>query len=285
MSEGVLASVACFSSSHAVWRALEQKFSSQSKARLLQLKNQFSTIRKGGQTISDYVDKVQAIADSLAVAGSPILDQDLILQLLNGLGPEYDPVVSGITARSDSLTFEEVQALLLSHESRLEHHSSLTDHSMKLQANIAFTGSRTNPYRPPQFSKTGARSNFRSHNPPNRPLCQLCLRYGHTAPVCHYRFDKNWVTPKPGSSTHSQNQPPPKAFLTEHEFDYDPQAFAASFVPDFGDDSGWFVDTGATNHVTNDIGHLDSATVYPGSEGLAVGDGQANREGVAQGDS
>ncbi|KAF4373765.1 hypothetical protein G4B88_009339 [Cannabis sativa] len=120
MIEGVLTSIASFSSSHA-----------------------------GGQSISDYVDKTQAIADSLTVAGSPILDQDLILQLLNGLGSEYDPVVSWITARSDVLTFEEVQALLLCHESRLEHHSSVTDLSMKLQANVAFTGSRNPLYRPP----------------------------------------------------------------------------------------------------------------------------------------
>uniref|UniRef100_A0A803PJV9 Retrovirus-related Pol polyprotein from transposon RE1 n=1 Tax=Cannabis sativa TaxID=3483 RepID=A0A803PJV9_CANSA len=136
MTDAVLASVANFTSSHSVWRALEQRFSSQSKARLLQLKSQFSTLRKGGQSISDFSDKVQSIADSLAIAGSPIQDQDLILQLLNGLGPEYDSVVSGITARSDDLTFEEVQSLLLAHESRIDHHNTVADLSMKLQANV-----------------------------------------------------------------------------------------------------------------------------------------------------
>uniref|UniRef100_A0A803NPY8 Integrase catalytic domain-containing protein n=1 Tax=Cannabis sativa TaxID=3483 RepID=A0A803NPY8_CANSA len=253
MTEGVLASVASFSSSHS-----------------------FSTIRKGSQTISDYVDKIQFIADSLAVVGSQIDDQDLILQLLNGLGPEYDPVVSGITARSDVLSFEEVQALLLSHESRLEHHSSVTDHTMKLQANVAFTGPRNNTYRPPQMSKPGGRGNYRGPTSQSRPLCQLCLRYGHTAPVCHYRYDRNWVTPKQGSNNSSatNNNNPPRAYMAEHEFDYDPQAFATSFIPDFGDDSGWFVDTGATNHVTNGLENLDSAVAYPGSEGLAVGDGK-----------
>uniref|UniRef100_A0A803Q2Q9 Reverse transcriptase Ty1/copia-type domain-containing protein n=1 Tax=Cannabis sativa TaxID=3483 RepID=A0A803Q2Q9_CANSA len=94
MSEGVLASVANFQSSYVVWQALEQRFNSQSCARLLQLKNQFSTIRKGNLSISDYADKVQNLADSLAVAGYTMNDQDIILQLLNGLGPEYDSVVS-----------------------------------------------------------------------------------------------------------------------------------------------------------------------------------------------
>uniref|UniRef100_A0A803PRX7 Reverse transcriptase Ty1/copia-type domain-containing protein n=1 Tax=Cannabis sativa TaxID=3483 RepID=A0A803PRX7_CANSA len=236
-SKGVLASVASFSSSHVVWRTLEQEFSSQSKARMLQLKNQFSTIHKGGQSISDYVDKIQAIADSLAVAESPILYQDLILQLLNGLGPAYDPIVSGITARSDVLTFEEVQALLLAHENRLEHNSSVTDLALKLQANVAFTDSRNNPYRAPQSFKNGA-------------------RIGTTGP-----------------ST-STNNSTPRAYVTEHDFEYDPQAFATSFIPDFGDDSGWYVDTGATNHLTNGLDSHESAIPYPSTESLAVGDGK-----------
>uniref|UniRef100_A0A803QAA5 Reverse transcriptase Ty1/copia-type domain-containing protein n=1 Tax=Cannabis sativa TaxID=3483 RepID=A0A803QAA5_CANSA len=92
-SEGVLTSIANFQSSYMVWKALEQRFNSQSRARLLQLKNQFSTIRKGNLSISDYADK--NLADSLAVAGSTMNDQDIIMQFLNGLGPEYDSVVSG----------------------------------------------------------------------------------------------------------------------------------------------------------------------------------------------
>uniref|UniRef100_A0A803Q5W2 Reverse transcriptase Ty1/copia-type domain-containing protein n=1 Tax=Cannabis sativa TaxID=3483 RepID=A0A803Q5W2_CANSA len=93
-------------------------------------------------SISDFVDKVQSITDSLAAVGSPILEQDIILQLLNGLGLEFDSVVSRINARSDLLSLKEVQALLLSHESRLEHHSALTDLTMQMQANMAIGNSR-----------------------------------------------------------------------------------------------------------------------------------------------
>ena len=116
MTEGILATVSNYTTSHSVWSALEQKFASQSKARLLQLKGQLSHIQKGSLTIFDYVDKIKNICDSLAVAGHPISDFDLILHLLDGLGPEYDPVVSGLTSRGDTLSLEEVQALLLSHE-------------------------------------------------------------------------------------------------------------------------------------------------------------------------
>uniref|UniRef100_A0A803PYF2 Leucine-rich repeat-containing N-terminal plant-type domain-containing protein n=2 Tax=Cannabaceae TaxID=3481 RepID=A0A803PYF2_CANSA len=96
---------------------------------------------------------------------------------------------------------EEVQPLLLSHESRLEHHDTVTDLNMKLQANVAFSISRTNSYRPSQGSKIGSRG----------------------------------INSQPSNTSN----PSPRAFITEHEFDYDPQVYATSFILDFGDDSGW----------------------------------------------
>ncbi|KAM6556730.1 hypothetical protein CsatB_003749 [Cannabis sativa] len=111
------------------------------------LKSQFSTIRKGNLSISDYTDEVQNLIDSLAdVAGSVVNDQDIILQLLNELEPEYDSAVSGITARSDLLFIEEVQALLLSHESRSDNHNVVNELAMKIQANLTYGNSRSNAY-------------------------------------------------------------------------------------------------------------------------------------------
>uniref|UniRef100_A0A803QAA2 Retrotransposon gag domain-containing protein n=1 Tax=Cannabis sativa TaxID=3483 RepID=A0A803QAA2_CANSA len=134
LSEGVLTSIANFQSSYMVWKALEQRFNSQSRARLLQLKNQFSTIRKGNLSISDYADK--NLADSLAVAGSTMNDQDIIMQFLNGLGPDAIPWFRVLQRRSDLLSLEEVQALLLSHESRLENHNAVNEMAMKMQAKL-----------------------------------------------------------------------------------------------------------------------------------------------------
>lgn len=273
MTEGVLATVASYTTSHSVWTALEQRFASQSKARLLQLKGQLNSLHKGALFVSDYVDKVKSLCDSLAIAGHPLTDFDLVLHLLNGLGPEFDPVVSGITSRSDVLSLEEIQALLMSHEARLERHVSVMDLSSKLAANLA-VGNRSGPFRP---SGRGALPDNNSRFPNkghgyrapnlNIPLCQVCMRFGHTAAVCHYRFDRSWITPKTSSS---QSQ----VHLTEQTLDYDPQAFVAQAIPDFGDDSGWFVDSGATNHVTYSGDILDSAAPYTGQETLAVANGK-----------
>ncbi|XP_060957927.1 retrovirus-related Pol polyprotein from transposon RE2 isoform X2 [Cannabis sativa] len=276
MTEGILATVACYSTSRSVWKALEQKFASQSKARLLQLKCQLTNLQKGNLSISDYVDKIKFVCDSLAIAGHPVNDFDLILHLLNGLGPEFDSVVSSITSRSENLSLEEVQALLMSHESRLERHTTVLDISTKMAANLTL-GSRTGGNRhyhntgkgqhTDNAGKTGNRGyGFRSVNN-NRPLCQVCMRFGHTAATCHYRYDRNWVTPK-------APHPQPQANLAEHTIDYDPQAFLAQTVPDFGDDEGWYVDTGATNHIAQSTDNLESIIPYSGQETVAVANGK-----------
>uniref|UniRef100_A0A803QN75 Retrotransposon Copia-like N-terminal domain-containing protein n=1 Tax=Cannabis sativa TaxID=3483 RepID=A0A803QN75_CANSA len=222
MSEGILGSVAAHSTSFEVWKSLEQKFSGQSKARLLQLKSQLTNIQKGNMSISDYVDKIKSICDNLAIVGCIVNDQDIELQLLNGLGPEYDSVVSGITSTNESKSLEEIQALLMAHECRLERHHSVSNISNKMAANLAVGNSRTgynssrNGNFRPFFQQN--RSNEAARNPNNfpprylnsnsRPICQVCLKVGHTASVCHYRFDKNFVTPKNNSQS-------PKAYLAE----------------------------------------------------------------------
>ena len=68
--------------------------------------------------VEDYCMKMKALVDKLACAGSPLNDRELLLHILNGLGPGYLDLASFITAcRMD---FDDAYALLLTHESRLE---------------------------------------------------------------------------------------------------------------------------------------------------------------------
>uniref|UniRef100_A0A803Q8R6 Retrovirus-related Pol polyprotein from transposon TNT 1-94-like beta-barrel domain-containing protein n=1 Tax=Cannabis sativa TaxID=3483 RepID=A0A803Q8R6_CANSA len=182
-------------------------------------------------SIAEYVEKAKATANALAIAGFLVTTQDLVLQLFNGLGQEFDPVVSGITSRGDHLSFEEVQALLLSHETRLEHHNSVTDSSLKMQANLSMNQSR-NGGNHGSGASTRTENNeigrgngqYFGRGTGSKLLCQVCLRFGHTTAVCHYQFDKKFVTPK-----------------------------------------------GATNHISYGTTNLDTATPYHGTETLAIG--------------
>ena len=69
ISEGMLGHVVRCASSQQIWSTLTSLFSSNSKARLLQLCFQLQMLKKGSMTIHDYFLKMKGIADTLASTG------------------------------------------------------------------------------------------------------------------------------------------------------------------------------------------------------------------------
>jgi hypothetical protein len=55
----------------------------------------------------------------LYIIDHPILDDDLTLYVLNGLGPDFQEIAAPICAREKSLAFEELHDLLVGHEAYL----------------------------------------------------------------------------------------------------------------------------------------------------------------------
>ncbi|KAG6735438.1 hypothetical protein POTOM_061954 [Populus tomentosa] len=107
-------------SSHYAWKALEKTFSSSSRARIMQLRLELQSTKKGSMTMIDYIMKVKAAVDSLAAIGEPISEQDQVMNLLGGLGADYNAVVTAINIRDDKISIEAVHSMLLAFEHRLE---------------------------------------------------------------------------------------------------------------------------------------------------------------------
>jgi len=124
ISENVLIQVVSHTTSAAIWSALAKSFSSQSRAWVIQLRTELINTRKGAQSAHDFFMQVKCMTDELAVAGHALHCDEIISYLLSGLGHDYDSFVTTITACTDSVTLEEVYALLLTTESRLQHHNS-----------------------------------------------------------------------------------------------------------------------------------------------------------------
>ena len=84
IGQSVIGQVTDCRSSREVWNTLEQLFSQQSLAKFLQLKHQLQNVKKGSNTISEFVLKTKTIGDSIKAAGQIVSDFDLILSILNG---------------------------------------------------------------------------------------------------------------------------------------------------------------------------------------------------------
>ncbi|KAK1552652.1 hypothetical protein Q3G72_020893 [Acer saccharum] len=125
INQNLIGQVIDCKNSQEVWSTLENLFSQQSMAKILQLKHQLQNVKKGASSINDFVLKVKTIGDNLKAAGQVVSENDLILSILHGVGSEYDTVVSMITSQRSSMTLQEAQYLLLNLEQRIAEQNSV----------------------------------------------------------------------------------------------------------------------------------------------------------------
>ena len=186
-----------------------------------------------------------------------------------------------VTSRDDfAWTVPDVAALLLSFETRLEaaKQSAVSLEGSQPSLNVAF---QSQPKREgfSQQSRGGyvarhdGRGGMRSgrggrggRNFGNKVICQLCQKPGHGADRCWHRFEHNFAPAPPQNQMHQPQQGNPSANVA--------QAWGPSFQPalsvaspsDYNFDGStvtpWYPDSGATNHVTNDLNNTMEVNNY-----------------------
>ncbi|KAH9782586.1 hypothetical protein KPL71_008966 [Citrus sinensis] len=336
ISEGTLGLVINLDSSYTVWKTLEKKFGVQYEAKVLQIKYEINTLKKESMNVEDYCMKMKALADKLACAGSPLNDRELLLHILNGLGPGNLDLASFITAcRMD---FDDAYALLVTHKPRLEQQEQ--DAKTVFNANFAqgmFNGTgRSFPLRIffgfngfnggySGFGGYGSGqnmhqmkgkvfngmsptmpSNFSGNSHQNAAsisyeviICQICSKSGHSADVCWYRFNEDFI-PAP-SRVYNKGKTPKFAYMTNFE----PVNYMPSYMPSFDEysagmspvcmpgfhtpyspgtaymanfegpaDESWYFDSGATHHLPNNMTNIHIREEFKGNDQLIIGNGQ-----------
>lgn len=132
-----------------LWMRVTRLFASRSKARVMQFKLQLQTLKKGGQSMKDYLSKMKKHVDMLAACGHPISEEDPVLYILGGVGVEYESVVVHITSRSEFLSPADASALLLAHEGRIESYNVTTDNMLPTvhATTLSHSKNRENSYQ------------------------------------------------------------------------------------------------------------------------------------------
>ncbi|RYQ94570.1 hypothetical protein Ahy_B08g089505 [Arachis hypogaea] len=288
--------------SHEIWKRLDNHFSSQIRARIIQLKNKLSTI-KIGNSVSEYVLALKGTIDALASVGEPMRESDHVNTILNGLTEEYGTVITSVVARPVSITVGELESLLLTHESMLERFRK-SDSFM--QANVAHSaqgysqnfntrggfrggsrgGGRNTRGGRGSYNESGqagaqyynsrsqggnklsgnnSRYDDQSSRQFNnaRPICQVCDKPGHTAKNCWYRYERN------DDSRTQHNRPQPL-----HEVQANLSNVLAT--PATLQDQSWYPDSGATHHMTSDHQNLIEKENYEGTDQVIIGNGSGN---------
>lgn len=205
LSDTILGQVVSCDTSADLWKALQQSFSATSRARLSQLRRSFQTTTKGGLTCVEYCQKLRAIADELAFVGFPVSDDDLVLQVLGGLGSDFNSFVVAANTK-DHLSFSELQAMLQSHENLINSQTGGDSSSLPSSQNPVayYTNYRSGPSQhrsgPSKPGKGGYRQQQRSY-PTQPPLLPN--------PNSRPSFPIGPVSSRPVSNKSSQSQPSP----------------------------------------------------------------------------
>ncbi|KAG8084596.1 hypothetical protein GUJ93_ZPchr0010g7974 [Zizania palustris] len=266
MTEEVLRDVTDATTAKEAWDALQRKFASSTRARMVQIRVELATCKKRDLSATDYFNKVRGLANDLANAGAPLRDDEIMAYLFAGLPAEYDPFVTSMTTLPITPTIDDVFAHLVAFEARQLRHQAELQLNLGASANFAGRGRGSGrgrgrgPGRGHGAPSRGrgappSRGGGRGNTP--RPTCQICEKEGHTALRCWYRMDESYQEEAPSANVASTSS--------------------------YKIDANWYPDTGATDHITSDLDRLAIRERYNGGDQVQVGNGagSSNSENLA----
>ena len=170
LSENVLAYVVKCTTSREVWLTLERMCTAHSRARVMNIHYQLSTLKKGDSFIADYFHKFTGLIATLAAIDKPLTEEEQISFLLAGLGSEFESFVTMVQMRTDLLSIEAPYGHLLSHELRMAQAQPKVDLSLASAHFTSCGGSFSRGGRGGRFSNTSqsGRTSFSSGQRTNR---------------------------------------------------------------------------------------------------------------------
>lgn len=251
LSREVLTQVATLTRASEVWSAIEGIYASQSRARVINTRLALSTTKKGNLSISDYVGKMKSLADEMSSAGKPMDDEELVTYILAGLDFDYNSVVSSVANRAEPISVSELHAQLTGFESRME----LLQGAAQSSANSASRGGRGGGgggggRGGPNGGNRGrggfGRGGGGRGDGKLKPICQLCGKIGHTVVKCWKRFDTSYSGEEKS---------------------------VAAATNSYGVDTNWYIDTGATDHITGELEKLTVRDKYTGGDQVHTASG------------
>ncbi|KAL9304232.1 hypothetical protein ACSQ67_021495 [Phaseolus vulgaris] len=124
LSEDLVPIIANCIHSWEVWNTLNEYMASHEKFRTAELRAELKNIKKTGY-LAEYLERIQAIVDSLAEAGDPLTEKEHIQVILEGLPEQYNDCATVIRGRYNPPPLHNVVSLLTLQEAQVEQYNIL----------------------------------------------------------------------------------------------------------------------------------------------------------------
>lgn len=227
-----------------IWLKLQQIHEGKVSSRRVDLRLELSTIKKeNSENVEQFLARAQYIRDQLAQCGSIIQDEEYIGLLLNGLPKKYNMIRLQMKATGlEKISMEEFRSGLKAQEDEI----SLSEIEDKMES--------------ARLSKKQERQEQRKPNKPN-VSCWICNKPGHYARNCYYRADR---TEHPrGKSENSEKQFRRTTDMRNGRNDRKDEKVNNTTNENYESamrmtnndklyPSTWYIDSGATSHMTYD---------------------------------
>ncbi|XP_074306461.1 uncharacterized protein LOC141641708 [Silene latifolia] len=288
------------------WDRIKNIFHDNQHSRAVTLEQEFSHISmEDFSTVSTYCQRLKSIADQLKNVGSPVSDSRLVLQLVSGLSSAYSGIGTIIRQSNPLPPFYRARSMLTLEEAGKAKQSATGAPSAMLAKNTADGESILG--RPPAPAQNKSNKNWNKKKggnkgggkgnnggkassgnnetgqgsvsqTPSAPASPWSGGYGPWQwpppqwryPPCPYptapwtRPPISRVFPSPRPQAYSAESPPTPT-------DIEAAIYTLGLTPP---DPRWFMDTGATSHMTSDAGKISSYVNKSIKHGILVGNGQ-----------
>ena len=271
--------------SREAWIRIENFFRNNKEARAVQLDNKLRTKEQGDLSIHDYCQEMKQISDLLRNLDAAVTERTLVTYMLNGLSHKYDHIINVIIHRQPFPSFSEARNMLMLEEDRLNrgnkqslHHKDSPSSDKILTASETTSDRKSSPHQNQHHNnnrstqnrgrgRNNHRGRGRGFNNQPRPQVQQWnapfwtngyqfwpqqqqLPPWFQGPQQQY-FQQGILGPRPalqiqGPNNGSQKPEPTVDFAT---------AFNTMTLVD-PSDAQWYMDSGATAHLSNSTGNL-----------------------------
>ncbi|XP_025828611.1 uncharacterized protein LOC112903573 [Panicum hallii] len=98
---------------YATWTAIGSQFLDNIVQCTVQARQAFHALSQGDMTVTEYCGKIKTLADTLHDVGSPLTDQELVINLLSGMNDKFAHCIPTILASRPPMTFLQAWSFLL----------------------------------------------------------------------------------------------------------------------------------------------------------------------------
>ncbi|KAK1440601.1 hypothetical protein QVD17_06430 [Tagetes erecta] len=263
------------------WLKIQAIFINNKNARAAALQHEFSNLQLNSCSSMDtYCQKLQDLANQLEDVDHPVTESDLVLQLVRGLPKEYDVV--GALINQQSPTWETARDMLHLENQRQTQTSRAASTVLAAQTERPQDNNnngRTTGYRGRNYDPNYQANRGRGQHPRGRGRYQdqhgrgrnqssgpSAGAQGSQFPAAHLSA-QGPLTPSPQGG---QFPVGPLGYI-----DYNELAKAMQQVHLASHDSNWYMDTGASSHLTNDPGKISSSLSSSSINSIFVGNGNS----------